>query len=112
MDDSIYEVTRDEYAGFMGQINKKKISTEIEQTPDYKTIKVYSKQTNKLLSTRMIPQEDKDQLCQRYYVFNMPESSERQQPKPVQKIVLETQEEVQAFFDILSKINKQNNLNK
>ena len=106
MDDSIYEVTRDEYACFMGQINKKKVEVKIEQIPDYKAIKVYSKKTKTHLCTRTVPQEEKEQLDEHYYIFNDPDKSEMQQPKPVQKIVLETREEVQTFFEILSKLSK------
>jgi len=38
----------------------------------------------------------------------MPDDDERQPGKPIKKIVLETKEEVQTFFDILSKISKEN----
>jgi hypothetical protein len=34
----------------------------------------------------------------------MPANEDRCAAKPVQKIVLETKEEVQAFFDILQKV--------
>ena len=41
----------------------------------------------------------------------MPDNDERQRGKPVRKITLETKEEVQAFFDILSNISKENKIN-
>jgi len=37
----------------------------------------------------------------------MPEDEERQAGRPIKKIILETPEEVQTFFDILSKATKE-----
>lgn len=37
----------------------------------------------------------------------MPLDEERQPPRAVRKITLETKEEVQAFFDALSKLKKE-----
>jgi len=37
----------------------------------------------------------------------MPDNDERRAPIPKMKLVLETREEVQAFFDAISKMNKE-----
>jgi len=37
----------------------------------------------------------------------MPDDDERREPIPKIKLELETREEVQAFFDAISKINKE-----
>ena len=106
MDNSIYEVSRDEYVGFLRQIKRDALDVKIEQDQNDKVIKTFSKKTGNHFCTRIVPKEGtENEGNEQYYVFNMPQSSQRQDPKPVQKIVLETQEEVQAFFNILSKIN-------
>lgn len=102
MDNSIYEVTRDEYAGFLGQLNKTLCDIEQCYQEDCTILKVKSKKTGTHFCTRIIPQEGEEH----YFVFNMPEVEERVPPKPVQKIKLETQEEVQKFFEILGKIQQ------
>ena len=38
----------------------------------------------------------------------MPDDDERRNPIPKMKVVLETREEVQKFFDAISKANKEN----
>ena len=103
MDNSIYEVTRDEYAGFIGQLNKQKCEMEHYLQDNVTFIKIKSKTTGTHLCTRVIPENDEEH----YYVFNMPLPEERIPPKPVRQIKLETKEEVQAFFDALSKIQKE-----
>ena len=104
MDNEIYEVSRDEYVGFNDQIKLEYKETAIFHLEDCTIIKVISKKTCKHLCTRVIPEED----AEHYYVFNMPDDDERQPGKPIKKIVLETKEEVQTFFDILSKVSKEN----
>jgi len=105
MDNSIYEVTRDEYAGFISQLNKSMCEIDKSYQEDMTIIKISSKTTGIHFTTRIIPESGEEH----YYVFNMPLPEERVAPKPVQKITLKTQEEVQAFFDILNKIQEKEN---
>ena len=102
MDNDIYEVTRDEYAGFIGQLNKEMMDVEQFYQEDITFIKIKSKNTGIHLCTRIIPDEGEEH----YYVFNMPADDERVAPKPIMKIQLDTKEEVQAFFDALNKIQQ------
>lgn len=102
MDNNIYEVTRDEYAGFIGQLNKEMMDVEQFYQENMTFIKIKSKNTGIHLCTRIIPDEGEEH----YYVFNMPADDERIAPKPVMKIQLDTKEEVQAFFDALNKIQQ------
>lgn len=107
MENDIYEVTRDEYVGFLSQIKKECLRVEKEDHDNFHFIKSYSKKFNTHLCTRIVPIENENENEQEhFYVFNMPQDEERQPPTPVRKILLETQEEVQAFFDILSKVSK------
>ncbi len=103
MDNSIYEVTRDEYVGFIGQLNKEKCDVEQFYEDNMTFIKIKSKATGTHFCTRIIP-ESGDEY---YYVFNMPVDDERIEPKPVMKVTLDTKEEVQAFFDALNKLQKE-----
>ena len=103
MDNSIYEVERDDYVGFIGQLNKQMIDVEQAYNNDCSIISIYSKATGKHLCTRIIAQDG----TEKYYVVHMPEDNERIAPKRVRQIKLETQEEVQAFFDALNKIQKE-----
>lgn len=102
MNDEIYEVSRDEYAGFIGQINKQMMDVEQYYEDDMTIIKIISKNTGEHLCTRIIPEDD----VERYYIFTMPTDDERVAAKPVMKVTLETKEEVQTFFDVLNKIQR------
>lgn len=105
MNENIYEVSRDEYVGFVSQINPEMRTSKEEQneTEGAKWIKTYSKKTNRLLCAREILEDGNEN----YYVFEMPLPEERIAPKPVRKVTLETREEVQNFFNALSQIMKE-----
>ena len=100
MDNSIYEVSRDEYAGFIGQLNKEKCDVEKFYEQDLTIIKIETKATGTHFCTRIIPDSGEEH----YFVFNMPADDERVAPKPVMKITLDTKEQVQEFFNALNKL--------
>lgn len=100
MDNSIYEVSRDEYVGFIGQLNKQMMDVEQYYEYDITIMKIKSKSTGTHLCTRMITESGEEY----YYVFNMPADDERVAPKPVMKITLDNKEDVQKFFDALNQL--------
>ena len=100
MDNSIYEVERNEYAGFIGQLNKQMMDVEQCYEQDLTIQKIKSKATGKHLCTRIITSEGPEY----YYVFNMPEDNERIPPRPVMQVNLTSKEEVQAFFNAINKM--------
>lgn len=100
MDNSIYEVSRDEYAGFISGLKKDVCDVEQYYESNMTIIKIKSKLRDVHLCTRIIPEDD----IEHYYIFNMPTAEESVPSKPVMKVTLETKEEVQAFFDALNKI--------
>ena len=100
MDNSIYEVERDDYVGFIGQLNKEKCDVEQFYEQNMTIYKIKSKATGTHLCTRIIPDNGEEH----FYVFNMPADDERVPPKPVMKITLNTKEEVQQFFDAINKM--------
>ncbi len=105
MDNSIYEVERDDYAGFIGQLNKQMMDVEQSYQEDMTIIKIKSKNTGIHLCTRIIPDEGEEH----YFIFNMPTDDERIAPKPVMKIVLDNREDVQNFFNALNKLQQEKN---
>ena len=100
MDNSIYEVTRDEYAGVVAQINTKTSDVEEFHNENETIIKIKSKKGIHF-TTRIITDEE-----EHYYVFNLPREEDCLPPKAIRKITLETKEEVQQFFEALGKIQK------
>ena len=109
MDNSIYEVTREDYKGFVNQIKPECRDVKIEEIgTTHVAAKIYSKKTGKCLCSRVSYSVDYGEPePERYYIFEMPEDDERQAPVPVQKIVLNSKEEVQAFFDAIKKLQEQ-----
>ena len=101
MDNDIFEVTRDDYAGFIGQLNKSMMDVEQFFEKDITIIKIVSKKTGTHLCTRIISDTE-----EHYYIFNMPEDEERIEPKPVLQIKLDTKEQVQEFFNALNQLQQ------
>ena len=104
----IYEVSRDEYIGFVEQIKPEARRVEVKQLDDnHVAANIYSTTTNKHLCARVACCNENLQEPERYYVIEMPEDFERKPPIPKRKIVLKTKEEVQALFNYLSKKQKE-----
>lgn len=104
MDNSIYEVERDDYKAFIGQLNPSMMDTEIEVLGECTFTKILSKKTGRHLSTRV---EDNELQKESYFIFNYPDDDERLAPKPILKIDLNTREEVQTFLNAISKIQRE-----
>ncbi len=105
MDKSIYEVGRDEYAGLIGSMKIECFDMEKDYQENQTFIRLRSKKTGKLITERIINDDSPEQ----YYIFELPDNEERQAPKKIRQYKLETKEEVQAFFDILNKLQKKEN---
>lgn len=106
MREELYSVTRDEYVGFVKQLIPQNMHTEhIENDDETASLKIYANRDDTLLAEQYL---NSDGIYE-YYVYNMPANEDRCAAKPVQKIVLETKEEVQAFFDILQKVTGKKN---
>ena len=101
MDNSIYEVERDDYVGFLRQLNREKMDLETYNYPEGEILKIKSKKTGTHLATCITDNEKQET---HYYIFNMPDNDERIEPKGVMKLTLNTKEEVQAFINILNKV--------
>lgn len=101
--DDIYEVDRDDYVGFVGQLDKNKCyvlnATIDEQSMVYE---IHSKASDTLLCYRVIPKD----APERYYVMNMPADDERVPAKPVRTVTLDTREAVEEFLNALGRAQK------
>lgn len=102
MDEEIYRVERDDYVGFLGQINSSMTDIEEEYLDDKHIIKVRSKKTGLILCARVIMEEE-----DYYYVYNMPLEEERIPPKQIRRITLKTREAVEQFFNTIGKLQKE-----
>ena len=103
MDNSIYEVTREDFISFVEQIKPEcRVVEKFEEDNGDKIIKVIGQETKVHFCTEIIDKEGN----QYYYIFNFPAPEERRPPIAKQKITLKTKEEVQAFMNILSKLQK------
>lgn len=104
MDENIYEVEKDEYKGFLSQIDPKKYSAKQEKNDGVYWIKIYSTTTGKLLCARELYSETYEE---HYYVFEMPPVEDRIKPKPVMKITLDDPKEIQEFYKIIAQAVKE-----
>lgn len=113
MDNSIYEVPRSDYVGFVEQIKPEYRDVRVEEIGNHHVAaKIYSKKTGKCLCSRVGYSgnpEDEYYTAEKYYIFEMPEDDERRAPIPKVQLKLETKEEVQAFFNFLAQQNKEKN---
>ena len=104
---NIYEVERDDYVGFIDQLCKDKCTLKQESNEGTIWYKFFSKTYGNLLCVREIYKNGEEH----YYIFDMPKPEERHAAPAKRKIVLENKEEVQSFFDILSKITQEKKVN-
>ena len=102
MNNEVYKVSRDEYAGVIAQINPQTSDVETYHEDWGTSIKVKNKQ-GLHFTTRLISNDGEEE----YYVFNLPRNEDCLPPKRIRKIELKTQEEVQSFFNALNKIQKE-----
>ena len=100
----IFQVSRDEYVGFLDQIRPDCRVVDEKAHENNTIFKVYSKKTKKLLCSRI---QYTDNNEPEFYVYEMPDDDEMQPPTPKRKIILQIKEEVQAFFDAISKIQNE-----
>lgn len=104
----IFEVTRSDYKSFIERLIKGVIFTE-EEIIDENTrqMNVFSKKTNKLLCGREYSKLEN--VKEKYYIFEYPDSDEWTDAIPRVKVVLETPEEVQSVLEAFKKMREEQN---
>lgn len=111
--ESLFSVTRNEYKVFVEQIKPDyRRVEEVELSNNSTAIKIFSNKTGKCLCSRVSYTpliEGEERRPEEYYIFEMPDDDERQEYKARPRLVLETREEVQAFVNLISKMQKEQN---
>ena len=97
MNEDIFEVSRDEYVGFLGQIKKEALKVEVDE--EKQELHVYSADGARHFASM----NNDEETGAHYYVYEMPLDEERCAPRAIRKYTLETKEEVEALFEILKK---------
>lgn len=106
MYDSIYEVERIDYVAFIRGIKSDYRIVKTTDFEDCEITEVHSKLTNKLLGARV---SHKNSAPEQYYIFAIPEAEESTPVTPRTNIILETREQVQAFFNAIKKLREKKN---
>ena len=109
MYDERFEVDRVDYKNFFQTLKPdcKKIE-EKQLDGGFTAVETYSVKNNKYLASRVYNIED-DSIPEKYYIFELPDADEVNPPLPYTRIVLDSKEQVQAFFDCLSKSKEEEN---
>lgn len=102
MDETIYEVTLEDYKGFIRQIKPGCFRIEKNEEDEDPFEHIISVSTNRILAARRT-----NKNITKYYIYEFPAPEERRPAKPIFHLNLETREEVQAFFNVLNKMYKE-----
>ena len=98
------EVDAAEYRSFVKELKPNFFHKEEEVFNTGKAYYIINNDDDKLICGNLYNNETEEV---KYYIVNMPNNEARLAPRSVRKIVLETEEEVKAFFDIINKTAKQ-----
>lgn len=105
-EDEVYEVSNDEFRGFMMQLKEGCFEHILLDYEDYHEVKIVSTDGDRhFASIKKFPDDDDTH----FYIYEMPKDEERTAAKAVRKIILETKEEVEEFFKILNKLQEKKN---
>lgn len=105
MNEDLYEVDRETYRVFVKQIKSGCGKVFEEENKDFVFYKIKSVKNDTLWCGRKVFNNNQKE---KYYIFEFPTAEESQKYIPRQKIVLETTEQVQKFFDYLKKEQQKN----
>ena len=90
MDENIYEVEIDEYAGLIGSLKTDCFDMETLYKDSYTLIKLVDKKTRRVVTKRIIYEDGKEE----YFIYYLPDKTQRLAPKKIRQYHLETKEEV------------------
>lgn len=94
--DDLYEVSREEYEGFLRGLKRGKFT---QQRDDDYTMRIVSNASGKDICGYKIVDD-----ITHFYIFNMPSAEESQEVVPTRKIVLTSPEQVQAVLNGLKEL--------
>lgn len=96
------EVEAAEYRSFVKELKPNFFHKKEEVFDTGKAYYIINNDDDKLICGNLYDNETEEV---KYYIVNMPSNEARLAPQSVRKIVLETEEEVKAFFDAINKAN-------
>ena len=99
----IYEVDKDAFTGYKDQLKMSciRVKNELKEQEVVSSEKFYSIATGALLCEKTFNTDTQEM---QYYIYEMPQDSERKAAPRKRIIELQTQEEVQQFFNCLTKV--------
>lgn len=98
----MYKVEYEDYIGFVNQLKKGTFNSKVEEYDTKKRLEIISNKTGKVLAAQEVYSDEESN----FFIYEMPDDDERRAAPKVRKIVLETEEEVKAFFKLLNKAVK------
>lgn len=104
MIDSMYEVTRNDYKGFIRRLYPEKIYSYCVEYEDCITYGIKSLRTDNILCARTSFKEDG--IPEKYFIVNYPEDDEWGAAVPVFRYVCSSPEEFQKILNFYSEKNK------
>lgn len=99
MDTNIYEVTKTEYKAFIEQLIPGSMKIEEIHKDNCKKIRLISKKTKQLICERIVTESETQ-----YFIYTIPDDEERRAPIPKLQLQLNSREEVQNFFNLISNL--------
>lgn len=98
-----YEVTREEYAAFVETLKPECRRIEVKEDKDSITYNIYSIKRDILLCSR----ESNRHKPEKYYIYELADAEESKPAIPKTRLVLDSREQVQAFFNAVAKMAKE-----
>lgn len=110
LSDEVYEVSRDEFKGFIMQIKPECFTYEEHgfrnENGEIHEIKITSIDSTRHFASIKHFYEEEDT---HYYVYEMPYDDERRPAQKIRQITLGSPEDVAEFFKILKKVQEKKN---
>ena len=99
----LYAVTREEYAAFVETLKPECRRIEVKEDEDSITYNIYSIKRDILLCSR----ESNLHRPEKYYIYELANAEESRPAIPKTRLVLDSKEQVQAFFNAVAKMAKE-----
>ena len=98
-----YEVSREEYAAFVETLKPECRRIEVKENKDSTIYNIYSIKRDILLCAR----ESNRHKPEKYYIYELANAEESRPPIAKTQLVLDSREQVQAFFNAVAKLAKE-----
>lgn len=110
MGNEIYEVTYDDYRGFIDQLIPDKIIHLAVGEEEYNVDKIYSKVSKRCICEHWIPRASHEkELEEKFYIFIIPDE-ERKAARPIKRVQITEKEDAEKIMNILMNAMRKENL--